>query len=137
MVFSFRVCVALLAASMGLLGSTAVSSADPPLHHVRYTVTADNAFWAKIYYRDTDPPDFADYSHDPYMYSPVTEADVGPGQPWVRDVMLANPDHWAMVTVMPADERVTPTVHCQLEVDGTVVAAKSGPKGALCSIRNW
>lgn len=137
MMFSLRAGPALLAVGLGMLAPAATSNAEPPLHHVRYTVTSDNPFWAKIYYRDTDPPSFADYSHDPYLFSPTAEADVGPGRPWVLEVMLADPGQWAMVTVAATDARVTPMAHCQLAVDGVVVSTGNGAKGALCSIRHW
>ena len=92
----------------------------------------------EIYYRDVDPPNWADYSHNPYVFSPKVEADVGPNQQWNLDVALANPDEWAMVVAAPAGEsRQTPNIHCVLAVDGVVVATDQGPKGALCSIRNW
>lgn len=131
------------AASMTLttaaITAAAPTLAEPPLHHVRYTVTADAPFWAHIYYRDTDPPTWSDYSHNPYMFSPKAEADIGPGQPWVFDAMLANPDMWAMVMVQSGEApNVTPPgFNCELAVDGAVVETNSGEKGALCSIRNW
>jgi hypothetical protein len=115
----------------------ATSQAEPPLHQVKYTVFAERPFYVSIYYRDVDPPNWADYSHNPYMYSPKIEADVGPDQQWVLDVMLANPDQWAMVTATAAPSEQSPNIHCVLAVDGVVVATDVGPKGALCSIRNW
>jgi hypothetical protein len=42
-------------------------------------------------YRDTDPADWAAYSHDPYAYSPTVHAPLGPGQSWTLNVMLADP----------------------------------------------
>ena len=89
------------------------------------------------YYRDVDPPNWAEYIHNPYMYSPKVEADVGPDMQWVLDVQLANPDEWAMVTATAAPSTQTPNIHCVLAVDGVVVATDAGPRGALCSIRNW
>jgi hypothetical protein len=56
---------------------------------------------------------------------------------WTLDVMLANPDQWAMVTATSLDSPQTPNFHCVLAVDGQVVATHQGPKGALCSIRHW
>lgn len=108
-----------------------------PLHHVQYVVTADSAVTADIYFRDTDPPSWADYSHNPYQFSPKIEARVGPGQPWTHDVMLADPDHWAMVTATSGLSPEAPNFHCTLAVDGVVVHSSSGAKGALCSIRHW
>jgi hypothetical protein len=52
----------------------------PPLHNVHYTVWAELPFNVEIYYRDTDPPNWADYSHNPYQSSPKVAADVGPNQ---------------------------------------------------------
>ena len=127
-----------------LVFGTALAAADddpvpgPPLHHVQYTVFSEAPFRnAKIYYRDVDPPNFADYSHNPYEFSPVADADVGPNRMWTLDVMLANPDQWAMVAVGGADTPKTPNFHCVLAVDGHVAATNQGPKGALCSLRNW
>ena len=110
---------------------------DFVLHRVTYTVTADQPLDADIYYRDVDPPNWADYSHNPYVFSPKAEAALGPGTPWVRDVMLADPDQWAMVAVAQDVTRSTRTVHCMLAVDGIVVAAADGPTGALCALRHW
>jgi hypothetical protein len=115
----------------------AASADDMPLHHVKYTVTATTPLNADIYYRDVDPANFADYSHNPYLYSPKIEADIGPKQPWVLDVMLADPNSWAMVAATSGWNSTAPGVQCTLEVDGAVVATNEGPKGALCSIRNW
>ncbi len=107
------------------------------MHTVTYTVYTEIPFHADIYYRDTEPPNFADYSHNPYLFSPKAEADLGPGQPWVLTVQLANPEFWAMVTATSGQSNNPPTFHCTLAVDGTVVASDSGARGALCSLRNW
>ena len=130
-----------------ILGSVALASVctvpatatadDPVLHRVTYTVTADESFDADIYYRDTDPPSWADYSHNPYLYSPKAEATLGPGTPWVIDVMLADPDRWAMVTATHDAGRGPRAVHCTLAVDGIVVDTGDGHNGALCSLRHW
>ena len=124
---------------------TGVSQADPveppppPLRHVQYTVFTEQPYTgAEIYYRDTDPPNWAEYSHNPYLYSPNIEAALGPDQQWNLDVWLANPDAWAMVTAgIAADSTARPNFHCVLAVDGVVVKTAQGPKGALCSIRAW
>ena len=110
---------------------------DPVLHHVRYTVTVQSPTAAKIYYRDVDPPNWADYSHNPYQFSPRADADLGPGKSWMLDVMLADPAQWAMVTASSGLSTTTPMFSCQLELDGQVVVTNNGPKGALCSIRTW
>ncbi|MBN3454107.1 hypothetical protein JNN96_08775 [Mycobacterium sp. DSM 3803] len=123
----------------GLTAAAPAVAEEPVLHHVRYTVTADAPFWATIYYRDVDPPSWSDYSHNPYEFSPRADADIGPSQPWIHDTMLADPNSWAMVTVQSGDAPNIPLpgFNCTLEVDGVVVKSNSGPKGALCSLRNW
>ncbi len=129
--------LALMAAGVAI--AVPVQADEPVLHHVRYTVTADAPYYAHIYYRDTDPAVFSDYSHNPYIFSPRVEADLAPDKPWVFDAMLANPDQWAMVVVQSGEslDFPTPGFNCELAVDGVVVKTNSGPKGALCSIRNW
>jgi hypothetical protein len=133
---------AMVLTAAGLTLGPGTSAADdpppPPLHQVKYTVFSEQPYSnLEIYYRDTDPPNWADYSHDPYLYSPNVEADVGPDKQWILDVQLANPDEWAMVTAGTAGSPHTPNVHCVLAVDGVVVATNQGPKGALCSLRAW
>ena len=74
---------------------TATAAADdpppPPLHQIHYTVWAEQPFTAEIYYRDTDPPNWAEYSHNPYLFSPNIEADVGPNQQWNLDGRFGRP----------------------------------------------
>ncbi len=127
--------VALVAAAV--CGSAPAAAEGPVLHDVTYTVYTDNPFPADIYYRDTEPPTYADYSHNPYLFSPKAEADLGPDRPWVLNVKLANPRYWAMVLATSGQSPNPPNFHCTLAVDGAVVVTNSGAKGALCSLRNW
>lgn len=127
-----------LVTAFGLAGSPGPAWAEgPELHTVTYTVSTDNPFVADIYYRDSEPPNFADYSHDPYVFSPKVEADIGPGRPWTLTAQLANPQQWAMVLGTSGLSPDPPGFHCTLAVDGAVVVSNSGPKGALCSLRQW
>ena len=117
---------------------TPANAEEPVLHQVTYSVFSEKPFRAAdIYYRDTEPANWSDYSHDPYVFSPKVEADVGPTQKWVLNVQLATPDEWAMVAATSGLSPSPPNFHCVLAVDGVVVAENSGPKGALCSLRNW
>jgi hypothetical protein len=132
----------LLMASTMVAPTTAVRAdpdlPPPPMHNVKYTVFSEQPYVAEIYYRDTDPPNWGEYSHNPYLYSPNIEVPVGPGKQWNLDVSLANPDAWAMVvTSIASDSPASPNLHCVLAVDGVIVKTAQGPKGALCSIRNW
>jgi hypothetical protein len=110
---------------------------DPPLHRVKYSVSAASPYRADIYYLDNQPPHFAAWSHDPYEWSPNIKADVGPGKPWVFELMLADPDQYAWVSASSGLSGAAPQFHCELSVDGVVMASKDGPKGVLCSIRQW
>jgi hypothetical protein len=133
---------AITAISLTVAGTAAVFPAtaaaeEPALHDVTYTVYTERPFFADIYYRDTDPPNFGDYSHNPYLFSPKAEAELGPDQPWVLNVKLANPRHWAMVLGTSGRSTEPPNFHCTLAIDGEVVVTNSGLKGALCSLRLW
>jgi hypothetical protein len=127
---------ALAIAGAGAVAVPAVAD-DPVLHDVTYTVYTDTPFSAEIYYRDFEPANFADYSHNPYLFSPNVEADLGPDKPWVLNVRLANPQYWAMVLASSGRSPNPPNFHCTLAVDGAVVNTNSGAKGALCSLRQW
>ena len=132
---------ATVVAAAGVLVPVAPATAqDPPpapLRNVKYTIFAEQPTFVQVYYRDVDPPNWADYSHNPYVYSPRADVNVGPDQQWNLDVQLINPDQWAMVTATSGRSTQTPNIHCVLAVDGVVVATDAGPRGALCSIRNW
>ena len=129
---------ALSAAGYGTGAAPPVRADDPVMHQVRYVITAANPIWADIYYLDQQPAKFSDYSHDTYQYTPNVQADIGPGHPWTSPVvMLTDPANYAMVTVSTGTEPGTPMFHCALVVDGVVVKSNDGPKGTLCSLRNW
>lgn len=129
--------------AVGLAGGVAQASpahADeaPILHRVTYTVTAEQSTAVGIYFREVDPPTWADYSHNPYEFSPKDDLTLEPGKPWVRETTLADPMRWAMVAVSTGGlaPQSTSTLRCELAIDGIVVDRADGPKGALCSLRN-
>ena len=129
--------LAVLAGGSGSLASAGRAHADPVMHHVKYTVTAQNPIYTDIYYLDHQPAMFSDYSHNPYSFTPHVDVDLGPGKPWSFDLDMSNPDEYAMVVASTGTEPGTPGLHCDLAVDGAVVVSKDGPKGVLCSLRNW
>lgn len=113
---------------------------DTAPHRVRYSVSSTETAQAYIYYREVQPPNFGEYSHNPYQYSPKADVIIGPGQPWIFDTTLANPEDWAMVVVsLPAMHPApgAPGFVCELRIDDVVVATDAGTKGALCSLRTW
>ncbi|BBY02631.1 hypothetical protein MSEO_31300 [Mycobacterium seoulense] len=127
----------LLVGATGSLVSAGHAQADPVMHHVKYTVTANNPIYTDIYYLDHQPEKFSDYSHNPYSFTPHVDVDLGPGTPWSFDLDMSNPDDYAMVVASTGTEPGTPGLHCDLAVDGAVVVSKDGPKGVLCSLRSW
>jgi hypothetical protein len=129
--------VAGLLVGAGLAVNTPRAHADPAMHHVKYAVTAENPIYTDIYFLDHQPAKFSDYSHNPYSFTPHVDVDLGPGKPWTFDLDMSNPDDYAMVVASTGTEPGTPGIHCVLAVDGAVVVSNGGPKGALCSLRNW
>lgn len=128
---------AVLIAATGSLVGAGHALADPVMHHVKYTVTAQNPIYTDIFYLDHEPAKFADYSHNPYSFTPHVDVDIAPGKPWSYELDLSKPDVYAMVVASTGTEPGTPNLHCDLAVDGAVVVSKDGPKGVLCSLRNW
>ncbi|OBF04072.1 hypothetical protein A5730_19810 [Mycobacterium sp. ACS4054] len=130
---------AVLVGASGLPVSAGHANADPEpvMHHVKYTVSAQNPIYTDIYYLDHQPAVFADYSHNPYSFTPHVDVDIAPGKPWSYELDLSKPDVYAMVVASTGTEPGTPNLHCDLAVDGAVVVSKDGPKGVLCSLRNW
>lgn len=115
------------------------ADSDPTPQRVVYTVTAELPTNASVYYRDVQPPTWAEYSHNPYEFSPKDDVHLEPGKPWVHEATLADPAQWAMVTVTTAGQpsQQGQTLRCTLTIDGTVVDRADGTSGALCSLRNW
>ena len=127
-----------VAAAGAAVTAVPATADEAVMHNVTYSVFTEQPFHgAQIYYRDTDPQSWADYSHDPYLFSPNVEADLGPAQQWTMNVQLADPNEWAMVMATSGMSKFPPNFHCVLAVDGVVVSENSGAKGALCSLRNW
>jgi hypothetical protein len=126
-----------LAAAGSLAGSGRAHADDPVMHHVKYTVTAQNPIYTDIYYLDHEPAIFSDYSHNPYSFTPHVDIDIAPGKPWSYELDLSKPEVYAMVVASTGTEPGAPNLHCELAVDGVVVVSKDGPKGVLCSLRNW
>lgn len=135
---SFVVASLLAAAALSSAGVNARAD-ETAMHRVTYSVTADQRTAVQIYYRDVDPPSWSDYSHNPYLFSPRDDADLGPGASWTRDVMLTDPMQWSMVAVTVVEQAPNPqrSVRCEMAVDSVVVDRADGPRGALCSLRIW
>lgn len=132
-----RAVLAALGAGAALV-TVVPAQADPvAARQVTYTVTATAPVTADIYFRDADPPTWADYSHNPYAFSPKVRVEVGPDRPWIVSATLVDPDRWAMVSATSGPRSGDPIFRCELAVDGVIVTTAEGPKGALCAIRHW
>lgn len=132
--------VAGMALAGWLLAAAPASADDPVPHRVRYSVSSTETAQANVYYREVQPPNFGEYSHNPYQYSPRADVTIGPNQPWIFETTLADPQDWAMVVVsLPAmhPAPASPGFVCELRIDDVVVATDAGTKGALCSLRTW
>ena len=128
---------AVLLSAACLTAASSYADDDLPLHHVKYTLTAQHPIYAEIYYLDQEPEVFANWSHNPYQYMPNVEADLGPNKSWTYELDLHKPEEWAMVVANTGPEPGTPNFHCELAVDGVVKVSNDGAKGVLCSLRTW
>ncbi|WP_255799508.1 hypothetical protein [Mycobacteroides abscessus] len=127
----------LIVVTAAALTAAPVRADDAVVHRVTYTVTSEHPTDIDVYYRDVDPPSWADYSHNPYHFTPKDEVALSSGKAWVREVALVDPAQWAMVAVARTSIRSEGVIRCELAVDGTVVHAAEGPAGAVCSLRHW
>lgn len=132
-------------AAVAGVGVAGVAGADPvgpdPVgpgpagpHQVTYTITTTSDLTANIYYVSADPPDQG-AANDP-QYMPQARTQVGPGAPWTFTTTLADPNQWAFVSAS-GGLRVNPEFHCEIAVDGQVLASEQGGSGVQCSLRPW
>lgn len=103
-------------------------------HQVTYTITTTSDLTANIYYVSADPPNQGS-ANDP-QYMPQARTQVGPGAPWTFTTTLADPNQWAFVSAS-GGLRVNPEFHCEIAVDGQVLASEQGGSGVQCSLRPW
>lgn len=107
---------------------------SPGTHQVTYTITTTSDLTANIYYVSSDPPNQGS-ANDP-QYMPQARTQVGPGAPWTFTTTLADASQWAFVSAS-GGLRVNPEFHCEIAVDGQVVASEQGGSGVQCSLRPW
>ncbi|WP_234880085.1 hypothetical protein [Mycolicibacterium litorale] len=105
-------------------------------HTVTYTVVAQSELNAQLYYLATEPPSRADFDADSSKYLTNVKTLLRPGVPWTFQTALNDPTQWALVSASGA-LRVPPNFHCEIAVDGVVVARSDGGSGTQCSLRAW
>jgi hypothetical protein len=125
----------MLAAALVVVGS-APSNAEPAGHKVRYTLTSATGVVFNVNYLTAQPPSKDAYNADPYAF--LKKEDVGTADPWVFETTLADPE-WATIDASAAVHAMQnpPTPHCEIAVDGQVVAQGDGPYTARCQLSRW
>ena len=125
-----------LFAAAGVVATHATSSADPAAQQVAYLVSTESEMTGNIDYMNTQPPSESAYNDNSSQYLTQVRTPLEPGQPWVYQTTLADPNQWALVTASGA-LRVAPHLHCEIAVDGVTVVKNDGDSGVQCALRPW
>jgi hypothetical protein len=129
---------AAMVATAGLAVSQATSAAEPAGHQVRYTLTTAGQYDFDLFYLTTQPASKAAYNADAYSFVKRETVNVAPGAPWVFETTLADPQ-WAILTVSSTTHggQGAPNAHCDIAIDGQVVAQQDGPYNVVCQLSQW
>ena len=128
---------AALLAAAGLMSTQAIASAEPAVHQVRYTITTGQEATVNLYYLATEPETQAAYDANPNAYLRNERVTVAPGAPWVFETTLKDTS-WAYVMAGGAARyNGTPNPHCDIAIDGNVVAQQDGETAATCALKAW
>jgi len=135
-----------IVAAVGVAHTGGKSSADPSGHEVTYTITSTAEVFTSVAFMVNQPKDtveFADRSTK-YLYS--LRPKINPDAPWRYTTRLANPERWAWVSAgqyepfllehVPADvAAIDYGYHCEVAIDGHVVATGHGSRELTCGTR--
>jgi hypothetical protein len=126
-----------LVAAAGL-ASQATASAEPAGQHVRYTLTSTGPSDFNLFYLTTQPPSMDAYNADAYAFMKTEKVNLEPGVPWVFETTLADPQ-WAILTVSSTTHggQAAPNPHCDIAIDGQVVAQQDAPYNVRCQLGHW
>ena len=129
---------AVVAGAAGVILGPATAHADG--HQVTYTVTSPNNLTATVSYVNSDPPSQAAYNADSSKFMTSVQAPLSGGAPVVYTVTLANPNQWASVTASgmlhwPDSGNGPASFHCEIAVDGQVVAHQDATTTVTCAAR--
>jgi hypothetical protein len=113
----------------------ATANAEPAAHQVRYTLTSAGAADFDLYYLTAQPPSKAAYDADAYAFVKKEQGTLAPGVPWVFETTLADPQ-WAILTVSSTTHggQAAPNPHCDIGVDGQVVAQQDAAYNLQCKL---
>ena len=112
----------------------ATSSAEPPVPNVKYVLTSGTGVSFQVNYLVAQPPSKDAYNADPYTFLKKEEVPT----PWEFSTTLADPQ-WATIDASAAAHggQAVANAHCEIQVDGVVVAQGDGPYTARCQLSNW
>lgn len=133
---------ALVVGAFGVL-VPATAHADPAGHQVTYTITSTGNLTGNVRYINADPPSQAAFDANSSQFLQTVQTSLAPGEPLVYSATLANPTQWAFVNASggckwpDCSSGVTPQLHCEISVDGQVVAQQTATTGVTCSTRAW
>ena len=134
---AFRFGAALTVVAAGLTSSSAISSAEPGTHQVRYTVSTGLEVNLNLIYLATEPPSQAAYNANPSAFLRNERFTISPGAPWVFETALTDTS-WAYVMAGGATHyNGSPNPHCDIAIDGQVVTQQDGEAGAQCALKQW
>ncbi|OMC48064.1 hypothetical protein A5745_10170 [Mycobacterium sp. IS-2888] len=134
------VAAATFAAAAAVAVTPATSYADPAGHQVTYTVSSPNNLTATVNYVNADPPSQAAYDADPSKFMTSVQAPLSGGTPVTYTVTMANPTQWASISASgmlhwPDSGNGPASFHCEIAVDGQVVAQQDATTTVTCAAR--
>ena len=135
-----RVAAATVAAAWGIASvplTSATSHADPAGHQVIYTISSPNNLTATVRYLNTEPPSQAAMDADSSKYLTSVQAPLS-GSPVTYTTTLANPTQWATISASgilhwPDSGNGPASFHCEISVDGQVVATQDATTTVTCA----
>jgi hypothetical protein len=134
---AIRIGAALTIAAAGLISTHAIANAEPVGHQVRYTITTGLEVNYNLYYLATEPESKAAYDANPNAYLRNERVTIAPGAPWVFETTLKDTS-WAYVNAGKAvGYQGAPNPHCDIAIDGNVVAQQDGESVVTCALKPW
>jgi hypothetical protein len=124
-------------AAVGVMSSHAISSAEPAVHQVRYTITTGQEMAVNLDYLAAEPGSQSAYNANPDAYMRNEQVTITPGAPWVFETTLKDTG-WAYVMAgAAAHYNGTANPHCDIAIDGNVVTQQDGEIAATCKLKPW
>lgn len=115
-----------------------VANAEPAAHQVQYTLTSATDVTYNLNYLTAQPPNKQAYNANANAFLKSEAVVVPAGAPWVFTATLADPQ-WAIISASTGVHamQAPPNPHCEIAVDGQVVAQQDGPYAVTCQLGQW